>query len=177
MATQPVTPGAAPANDSIGDTPVAFPAALARYLGAFEAFNASTKADHDRLEQEYMASLELLDAATPRNAGDFVRKFYAMWGEAGNPNEERKEMMVAQAMAIIWPAKDAEALEPSALLSDAGSLLSQARGVIDMTRHYIENSCPGAGSSLTEALYGAMELIQRGTAAIDQADDIIGGRG
>lgn len=153
-----------------------FPEALASYWATFEALNAATETEHDEREKEYLAAMDALDAATPRNAGDFVRKFYAMWGEAGNPNQERKEMMAAQAKALIWPAKNTEALEPGILLSNAGCLLSQASGVIDMARHYIENSCPGAGPSLTEALYGAMELIQRGTAAIDQADDIIDGR-
>ena len=123
-----------------------------------------------------MAALHALDATPARAAADFVRKFYAMWGEGGTPNRDRVAMMTAEAKAIIWPAKDAEALEPGILLSNAGCLLSQASGVIEMARHYIEDSCPGAGSSIIEAMFGALELIEQGSKAIDQAGNIMDGR-
>lgn len=75
------------------------------------------------LEDAYIDACEALDVAEPRTPLDFVQKFLAMWAEGGNPNEDRKALMIHQAQALL----DAHAVAGAGLAGSDQRLTAIAR--------------------------------------------------
>ena len=92
LAAVPLAVCAAPVVATIPD-------AADRYIEAFHAFNSN-----QITENQYMVALVACDDWEPDSPAGFVKKFYAMWFEEGNPAEDRVHMMIDQAKRLIGGA-------------------------------------------------------------------------